>query len=146
MNRRLLLSCFVAGALGTGSASAHHTGKTHAIAKVRIPQSVLADGKSIAPGTYEMWITDERPATNSGTPSENQRWVEIAANGKVVAREIAEVFPFSERGVVGTSGSSRPVDARVQLLKGGDFVRVSVTDAEARYLVHLPTGSDAVKP
>ena len=146
MNRRLLLSCFVVGALGVGSVSAHHTGKTHPIAKVQITQSVLAGGKPLAPGTYEVWISDERPATPSGTPSENQRWVEIAADGKVVAREIAEVFPSGERDVVGTSGSSSAATARVEPLKDGDFVRVAVNDAGARYLIYLPTGKTGVQP
>ncbi len=137
---RLLLSCAVAGLLSGSSVWAHHTvpGRTHPT--VRITQSVMADGKPLAPGTYEVWITDERPSTGAGT-SDAQRVVELAQNGQVVAREIAEVFPRAGRDTVGTSGSTGASRARVERLKEGDFVRISINESDGRYLIHLPTGS-----
>jgi hypothetical protein len=59
--------------------------------------------------------------------------------GKVVAREIAEVFAAGERAV-GTSGSTGASSAQVQRLSGGEFVRVAITEGGSRYLIHLPTG------
>jgi hypothetical protein len=139
---RVLLSCLVAGVFGVSSAWAHHTvpGRVHP--KVTITESVMASGQPLAPGTYEIWITEERPDTGAGAPSANQRVVEFAQNDKVVAREIAEVFPRNtgRRDTVGTSGSTAPASARVEKLRGGEFVRVSVNDAEGRFLIHLPTG------
>ena len=136
---RLLLSCAVAGSLGVGSAGAHHTepGKTHpVVASVRITDAVLASNTPLPSGTYELVVTDERPASPSGQPNETQRWVEFVANGAIVAREVAEVFPAAERPV-GTSSASTAPRAVVQRLKGDEFVRVSVNDAAARYLIHL---------
>lgn len=141
MTRQLLLSSVAIGFLGAGSAAAHHTtpGAAHTMATVRITEPVLAEGKPLAPGTYEVIVTDEHPPLEAGTPSENQRWVEFVQNRRVIAREIAEVFPASEQAVVGTSGSH---DARavVQRLRGDEFLRIAVNDGGARYLIHLPTG------
>ena len=137
--RPLLLSCVVAGALGVSSAWAHHTvpGRSHPT--VTITEEVTAGGQPLAPGTYEIWITDERPTTGAGTTNA-QRVVEFAQNGKVVAREVAEVFAAGDRPV-GTSGSTGSAQARVEPLRGGEFVRISVNDADGRYLIHLPTGA-----
>jgi hypothetical protein len=137
---RLLLSCAVAGLFGVTSAWAHHTmpGRTHPT--VTITQSVMADGKPLAAGTYEIWITNERPDVGAGAPSEAQRVVEFAQNNQVVARTIAEVFPRRGGEAVGTSGNTGAGRARVEMLKSGEFVRVSINDAAGRFLIHLPTG------
>ncbi len=133
----LLLSCVVAGALGASNAWAHHTvpGRSHP--SVTLTQEVTAGGTPLAPGTYEIWITDERPNVGAGT-SDAQRVVEIARDGKVVAKDVAEVFPRGESDAVGTSGTTG-ARARVERLRSGDFVRISITEADARYLIHLPT-------
>jgi hypothetical protein len=145
--RQLLFSCLMAGLVG-GNAYAHHTtpGKVHTSAKVRVSQQVIADGKPLTPGTYEVIITDEHPALPDGTPSPNQRWVEFLHDGNVVAREIAEVFTAAERPV-GTSGSTgATASAVVQRLRGDEFVRVAVSAGGSRYLIHLPTGRTASQP
>src|SRR5688572_16389785 len=112
---RILLGCLVATLSGSTSVLAHHTmpGRTHPT--VRITEAVMADGKPLPAGTYEIWITDERPSTGAGA-SEAQRVVEFAQNGKVVAREVAEVFPRALEAV-GTSGSTGAARARVEKLK-----------------------------
>jgi hypothetical protein len=136
---RLLLSCLVAGALGGISVWAHHTvpGRSHP--SVTLTQQVMADGKPLPPGTYEIWISDERPNTGAGATNA-QRVVEFVQNGKVVARDVAEVFAAGERAV-GTSGSTGVARARVEQLRGGEFVRIAITDVDGRYLIHLPTGA-----
>lgn len=104
---------------------------------VTIARPVTANGEPLAPGTYQIRITADRPTLPSGAPSEAQRWVEFLADGRVVAREIAEVLPLDDALPVGTSSaSSRP--PVVQLLKEGDFVRVSIWQAGRRYLIYLP--------
>ena len=140
---RLLLSVFAAAAFAAPAAAHHDTpGKSHAVATVRISEPVKAGGKPLAAGSYEVWILDERPDVNAGAPSSAQRVVELHQNGKMVARAVAEVFTSSERPV-GTSGTSgaRMGKAVVQKLQGGDYVRIAINDAGARYLIHLPTAS-----
>jgi hypothetical protein len=140
MTRRLLFSCLVAGSVGVGNAWAHHTvpGRTHpVVTTVNITQPVVAAGQPLAPGNYELIVTDESPASPSGQPNESQRWVEFVRNGMVMAREIAEVFPHAETPV-GTSSASGAPRAVVQKLKADNFMRVSVNAPNARYLVYLP--------
>ena len=137
---RLLFSWMVVAMLGVSTAWAHHTAAGRVHPTVTITRTVMADGKPLPPGKYDIWITEERPTTGAGAPSEGQRIVEFAQNEKVVAREIAEVFPRARREAVGTSGSAGKSTAQAQLLRGGEFVRVSVNDPEGRFLIHLPTG------
>jgi hypothetical protein len=150
MIRQLLFSCILAGSVATLTAApafAHHTNAAmaHTTAVVNVPAGLLAGGKPLPAGRYEVIITDERPAVEAGTPSENQRWVEFVQNGQVVAREIAEVFTAAERPV-GTSGAAGSrARAVVQTLKGGEFVRIAVNDGGARYLIHLPAGPTALR-
>lgn len=156
---RLLLSLTAAVALAAPVAAHHETpGKSHAVATVTIPEQVQASGKPLAPGTYEIWILDERPqvAGVEGTPA--QRVVEFVQNGKPVAREIAEVFTAGEEeflgpdeshpGATGTSGaaSSTMSKAVVQRLRSGEFLRIAITGGGARYLIHLPTKEFSAAP
>lgn len=137
---RILLSCVVAGLFGATTALAHHTmpGRNHPT--VTISQQVLADGKPLPAGTYEIYLTDERPNVTGAGTTDAQRVVELAQNGQVVARTIAEVFANGRDRAVGTSGVSQPTRPRVQMLRSGEFLRISFSDAEGRYLIHLPTG------
>jgi hypothetical protein len=139
---RLLLSALIALSIAAPVAAHHETpGKSHAVATVTIGEPVKADGKPLAPGTYEVWILSDRPAPGAGAPSGEQRVVELYQNGKMMAREVAEVFPAGERPI-GTSGTgSRMSRAAVQKLRGGEFIRIVINDATGRYLIHLPTAS-----
>jgi len=147
---RLLFSFIMAGALGAGSVWAHHTtpGRSHAVATVTITQQVMAGGEPLAPGTYEVWIGDEKPVID-GVASEMQRVVEFRRDGQVVRTEIAELMPPPQRTEgtvgttapvgVGTTGGAGMAKAQVQTLRSGEFVRISITDGGVRYLIHLPT-------
>ncbi|HXH23715.1 MAG TPA: hypothetical protein VNI78_00615 [Vicinamibacterales bacterium] len=142
MTGKLLLSCVVA-VLGAGVAWAHHSGKAHTVSTIKIDQQVLAGGKPLAPGIYEVYVLDEMPETPEGTPSQNQRYAEIARDGQVIVREVAEVFwrGGRPREVVGTAGATESVEARVERLRSGDFLRIAINDSGNRYLIHLPTAS-----
>jgi len=142
MTRQLLLS-LVLIAFAAPAASAHHkiAGRAHPVdTMVRITEPVMAGGHVLQPGTYEVVVNDEKPTTPEGIASDAQRTVDFLVNGKVVASDIAEVFPFNETGVVGTSGTTGGV-ARIERLKEGDYVRIVASDATARYFIHLPTTS-----
>ena len=128
---RLLFSTLAALAIAAPVAAHHDTpGKSHAVATVTISEPVKADGKPLAPGTYEVWLLNDRANPGAGAASDAQRVVELHQNGKMVAREVAEYFAAGERPV-GTSGtpSSRLGKAAVQKLRGGEFVRIAINDA-----------------
>ena len=138
---RKLLSCAVAAMLATTAVAAQpdRPGTSHAVATVTIAQPVMADGQPLAPGKYEVRILDDSPAVNS-VSSAAQRIVEFVQNGKTIGRDVAEFFEAapSAAATVGTAGSATG-KAVVQTLKGGEFVRIAITNAAGRILIHLPT-------
>lgn len=143
----------VACVLAAGSVSAHGTTdiqagqKTQAtgqsvLGTVSIPRAVLADGKPLPAGRYTVRLTEENAQTVPGQQPELNRWVEFVQNGQVRGREIASIVPAQEvkdtmpgpdmPGRVGRSGS------RVEMLKGGEFLRVWIARDGTNYLLHLP--------
>jgi hypothetical protein len=137
MNYGLVLT--LSGALSVGIAAQQSVAPpAEVLATVRIPAGVLADGRPLPAGTYEIRLTQERPAPLSGQSAEAQRIVQFVADGRVVARETAEVLRDSDLPAVGTSSLPVRSGARVEMLKGGEFLRVSVKREGERYLIHLP--------
>jgi len=110
---------------------------------VRLTQPVLADGKPLSPGTYEIRLSGEHVTPLPGQSEDAGQWVEFVRDGMVAGREVAEVLPGPERAV-GTSGSPAEGAARVEMLRGGDFLRVSANQGGARYLIHLPVAHSPV--
>ena len=104
---------------------------------VRITQPVLAHGQPLAPGTYEVRLTDESLPPNPGQSPDAVRVVEFVKDGQVIARDAAEVM-MAEGSAVGTAGGAGASKARVEMLKGGEFVRVSAAREGKRYLIYLP--------
>jgi hypothetical protein len=108
------------------------------LATVRITDQVLADGKPLPAGTYELRLTTEHPAPPAGQPANAEQVVEFVTGGKVIAREVAEVL--RDNDLTPEGASSRPVrpGVRVERLKGDEFLRISVKRGSERFLVHLP--------
>ena len=101
------------------------------LATVDITRQVLANGEPLAPGAYELRLTGERPPALVGQSPDAQEWVDIVADGQVVAREVAEILRDGSRAVA--------TGVRVDLLRGGEFLRVSVQRENGpRYLIHFP--------
>ena len=111
---------------------------TDILATVRITQPVMAEGKLLPAGTYDLRVTGEHPTPLAGQSRDAQQWVEFVADGKVVAREIAEILFDLDLTPVGTSSAPVRSGTRVETLKGGEFLRISVKREHERYLIHLP--------
>ncbi len=127
----------VALVLGMVAAAAPTHAASVSLGTVRITQPVLSDGKPLAPGTYEVRLTDELLPPNPGQSPDAVRVVEFVKDGQVVARDAAEVTT-PESSAVGTSGRAASSKPQVEMLKGGEFVRVSATRDGMRFLIHLP--------
>jgi hypothetical protein len=128
------LSLFVVTAQMTGQARTD----ANILATVRIPTAVLANGEPLLPGTYELRLTEQRPTPSPGQSLEARQWVEFVAKGKVVAREVAEVLRDNDLPAVGASSVPARSGTRVEMLKGEEFLRVSVKREHERYLIYLP--------
>jgi hypothetical protein len=128
------LSLFVITAQLTGQAPTD----PNLLAKVRITTNVMANGAPLSPGTYDVRLTEQRPTPAPGQSWEARQWVEFVTNGKVVAREIAEVLNDADLPAIGASSVPVRSGTRVEMLKGGEFLRVSVKRDHERYLIYLP--------
>jgi hypothetical protein len=109
---------------------------------ITIPRAVLADGKPLPAGRYTVRLTGEAATAVPGQQTNLNRWVEFVQGGQVRGREIASIVPAEEvkdtmpgpdmPGRVGRTGS------RVEMLKGGEFLRVWIARGGHNYLLHLP--------
>lgn len=108
------------------------------LATVRITAAVLAGGAPLPSGTYQVRLTEERPTPLPGLSPDAQRWMEFLADGKVIAREIAEVLRDDDLPAEGASSQRARSGTRVEMLKGGEFLRISIKREQERYLIYLP--------
>jgi hypothetical protein len=130
------------GALSVGGTAVQETpsstGVAGVITAVHVTQSVLANGTLLPAGPYELRLTNERPAPLPGQSPDAERWVEFVASGVVVGREVAVVLRDDDLPTVGASSVPARDGTRVEMLKDGEFLRISVRRGPERYLVYLP--------
>jgi hypothetical protein len=105
---------------------------------IRLPQPVLADGKPLAAGTYDIRITNEHPTPAPGQSVSGECWVEFVKTGTIAGRELASVVPADEIGSVVKGPTPKPSACRVDVLKEGEYLRLWMNDAGTHYIVKLP--------
>ena len=116
------------------------TGET-ALGSVRITRNVMADGKPLKAGTYQVRLTSQ-DAQPPAVGIKMERWVEFVQGGKVAGREVVSIIPPDE--VKDTQpgpdlpGKQPRAGTRVDMLKGGEYLRVWITRGGVQYLIHLP--------
>lgn len=109
-----------------------------AIGSVRLPQPVMADGKVLAAGTYEIRVTHDRIEPARGQSPDGERWIAFVVNGAVAGREVATVVSSEEIEKIAKCAPPNAGTSRVDLLKGGDYVRVWVNDGGTHYIINMP--------
>ena len=133
----ILMSTFAAVASAqTGQVP---TGET-ALGSVRIPRSVKADGKDLKAGTYQVRLTAQE-ASPAVPGIKMERWVEFVQGGKVAGREVVSIVPASEMKdlMPGPDTNKGPGSgARVEMLKGNEYLRVWIARNGVNYLIHFP--------
>ena len=134
MARVLTVVLGVVVVLAAVPALAHHP--AFVLGTVTITQPVLAGGKTLQPGTYEVRDTGEHVKPLPGQSEDAQTYVEFVANGALVARDVAELMT-GQPLAVGTSGGAA-TRLRFERLRGDDFTRISTYRGSERYLIHLP--------
>lgn len=107
---------------------------------VRIPRTVLADGKPLAPGRYTVRLTGEEAAQDAvGQAERLERWVEFVQGGEVKGRELASVVPSLAVSEVAEARPPKSGAARVEALKVEDeYVRIWFNRQGDQVLIHLP--------
>ena len=110
-----------------------------ALGSVHIPKAVKADNKPLAAGTYQVRLTaDEAKPDAVGTSGKLERWVEFVKGGKVAGREVVTIVPQSEIGMVQKDTPPARGASKVEMLKGGEYMRVWINKGGTHYLIHLP--------
>lgn len=110
-----------------------------ALGSVRLPRAVKADGKDLRAGTYQVRLTAQ--AASPAVPGQTmERWVEFVQGGKVAGREVVSIVPSSELKdlMPGPDSGKAPAGAKVEMLKGNDYLRVWINRAGVNYLIHFP--------
>ena len=109
-----------------------------ALGTVRIPKAVKADGKPLAAGTYQVRLTTENAGPDAkGQTAALERWAEFVKGGKVVGREVVTVIPQSDISKVQKDAPPARGAAKVETLKGGDYLRVWINRNGNHYLMHF---------
>jgi hypothetical protein len=101
-----------------------------------MPRAVLADGKPLPAGSYQVRVTGDEAAAPTGAIPE--RYVEFVRGGKPMGRELATVISNEAIGEVVDGPRPSSNGSRVEVLKGDDYVRVWFNRGGMHYLVHLP--------
>ncbi len=111
------------------------------LATVQLPRAVKADGKPLPAGTYQLRLTDADAAPPAGGASPNlEKWVEFVQGGQVKGREVCSIFPNNDlpEATEDRQSPPRPGQAKVQMLKGNEYLRIWVNKGGNSYLLHLP--------
>jgi hypothetical protein len=110
-----------------------------ALGTVHIPKAVKADGKSLPAGTYQVRLTPDTASPNAkGQTATLERWAEFMKGGKVVGREIVTIIPQSDIAKVQKDTPPHANSAKVETLKGGDYMRLWINRGGNHYLMHFP--------
>ena len=134
MTKAATLGIALMCALAAGPAFAHHGPSV--LGNVQISDAVLIGDTTLHAGRYELRLTGEHLTPLPGQSEESEQVVEFVKDGIVVAKDAAEVLPAAATPV-GTSGRQNAL-ARVERLKGDEFLRISMTKDGERFLIHLP--------
>jgi hypothetical protein len=110
------------------------------LGSVSLPRSVMADGKPLKAGTYQVRLTAQAPTP--AVPGQTmERWVEFVQGGKVAGREVVSIIPSAEAKDL-QPGPDAPASTRagtrVEMLKGNEYLRVWINRAGVSYLIHMP--------
>jgi hypothetical protein len=137
--KRLVLVGALAGALAATTAFAQ-TGSNSgtSLGTVTLGKKVMADGKPLSAGTYQVRLTNDEPKPGVGQEQGAERYVEFVKGGKVAGREVATVISAQDIGKIAKGKKPKAGASSVELLKGGDFYRVWINKGGTNYLINMP--------
>jgi hypothetical protein len=126
---------WIAIAIVVGAAAAV---SAQVLGTVNLPRPVMADGKLLPLGTYQVRLSGDAPAPGVGQSPRSEQWAEFVKSGAVAGREVATVIPASEIAAVAKGPAPGVNSARVDVLKGSEYLRVWINRGTEHYIIHLP--------
>jgi hypothetical protein len=106
------------------------------LGSVKIP-AVTANGQALPAGTYTLRLSSDAVTPVVGQSADAAKWVEFVQGGQVKGKELATVVPAAEVKQIAKMAPPAAGTAKVQTLKGADYVRVWFNKGGTHYLVHL---------
>ncbi|MGE0041226.1 MAG: hypothetical protein AB7H88_02975 [Vicinamibacterales bacterium] len=137
----ILLLGFLVVPAGAQTTGAVPTGET-SLGTVTIPRTVMADGKPLMRGRYQVRLTAQA-AMPAVAGQSMERWVEFVQGGETKGREVVSIVPADEWDQLYGETGPRPATGgvRVEMLKGNDYLRIWINRGGINYLIHLPPQS-----
>jgi hypothetical protein len=110
------------------------------LGSVHLGKGVKANGQALSAGTYQVRLTAQQatPEAKGQTPP-LERWVEFVQKGQVKGREVVTIVPQSEIALVQKDAPPHVNASKVEMLKGGNYLRLWINKGGNHYLVHFPT-------
>jgi len=105
---------------------------------VHLTKNVMADGKPLPAGTYQVRLTDDEPKPAVGESPNAEKYVEFVRGGKVVGREVATVVSAADIGSIAKGKKPKANSSVVEMLKGGDYLRVWINRGGNNYIINMP--------
>jgi hypothetical protein len=138
MKRMVLVGALV-GAFAASSAFAQSgTSGNTSLGTVTITKKLMADGKPLPAGTYQVRLTTDEPKPAAGQTPSAERYVEFVKGGKVAGREVASIVSAEDIGKIAKGAKPKAGTAKVEMLKGGDFWRVWIAKGGQNYIINMP--------
>jgi len=108
-----------------------------ALGSVQVPRAVVANGQPLPAGTYTLRLSNDAVTPVVGQSPEAAKWVEFVQGTTVKGKELASVVSPADVKAVAKITPPAPGSAKVQVLRGADYLRVWFNRAGTQYLVHL---------
>jgi hypothetical protein len=162
MKKHWVVAGILAATLGAGEALAQHKAPNTqpttaeaptvpagevALGTARLTRAVTADGKPLPAGTYQVRVTAQESKPDAvGQTAQLERWVEFVQKGQVSGREVVSIIPAGESKLVVKDTPPRAGGpAKVQVLRGNEYVRVWFNKGGNHYVINLATGTAETK-
>ena len=140
--KRVFLVGVLLAAFGAGVAHAQSSillyQRPNGLGTVRLTRALLADGKPLAPGTYEVRLTNDNVPPAAGQSPYGERYVEFLQGGEVVGREVAIVVFEADIDSIAERQVPRINTSVVEMLRGGDYWRVWINKDGTNYILNMP--------
>lgn len=107
---------------------------------VRLTRAVMADGRALPAGSYSLRVSADPVTPVKGQGPDNEKWVEFLQGGQVKGRELASVVPSADVKDVIKGKAPAVNSSKVELLKGGEYLRIWSNRGGNHYLIHLVVG------
>src|SRR5262245_33990538 len=122
--KHVILTGLLVSALGFTAVPtiAQESSSSAVLGSVTLSRKVLADGQPLAAGTYQVRLSSDQVKPVVGQSPDAERYVEFVRAGKVVGREVASVMSNADMAGAGKYGKPPTNSAKVELLKGGDYL------------------------